>query len=624
MARHQDDGHSGNVDSGGLLAQAAEQRVAGNAESAKSFYLQAFDHAARTGDTEARAEAALGLAVGQNFGFHAGQLPALIHEAYRELPPGALRARLAAALARSWVYGGEPQRATPFADESVDLAESFGDAALLADALDAAITARWGPDQMQERMALARRLADTAAHLTDVEGRLSACLWCLTTAAESLDLVGVQRYLRALDLLAEESGSVRVKFFAASRRAMYALLEGDFGAAEELIDQAREAGSDAALADAFAVIVTLEAHLALFRADGPGCALKAAAFEVFGLGEGVPSISAEAAVLWVAGGNPDRARELLGLVAGAGLDGIHRDVDWLLTQTALLEVAAAVGDLELVESGIALLEPYAGRAVIDAGAVMFNGVVDDYLFHACAALGRDAEAEKWRGRAALAYQRLGARWWLSRVAARSDPVPQKEGTSDWHFHQIDSGLWTISAGEANSIFPDLRGFHYLHRLLLSPGEELTALGLAMGPGSREEAMVDTDAGDVIDTQARNAYHQRLNDLDEELAEADSWADGERSVRLGLERQALIDELAAATGLGGRSRRTLSNSERARVAVRKAISSAVARIEVQNPAMGRYLRDSIHTGRLCGYAPDPGRTMTWVLDGEEAKSAPDST
>lgn len=210
------------------------------------------------------------------------------------------------------------------------------------------------------------------------------------------------------------------------------------------------------------------------------------AFEAFGLGEGVPSISSEAAVLWVAGGNLERAAELLSVIAGPGLDHIHRDVDWLLTQTALLGVAAAVGDRALVESGLALLEPYAGRAVVDAGAVMFGGVVDDYLFHACTALGRETEAEKWRVRAALAYQRLGARWWLSRVAAPSASQAGSEASAAWHFLEIGSGLWTIGAEGATSTFPNLKGFHYLRQLLRRPGSELTALELAMGPGGRRK------------------------------------------------------------------------------------------------------------------------------------------
>ncbi len=62
-----------------------------------------------------------------------------------------------------------------------------------------------------------------------------------------------------------------------------------------------------------------------------------------------------------------------------------------------------------------------------------------------------------------------------------------------------------------------------------------------------------------------------------------------------ERDALIEEISAATGLGGRIRRAGSSAERATVAVTKAIAAAVARVADVDPALGRYLRDTVRTG-----------------------------
>jgi len=88
-----------------------------------------------------------------------------------------------------------------------------------------------------------------------------------------------------------------------------------------------------------------------------------------------------------------------------------------------------------------------------------------------------------------------------------------------------------------------------------------------------------------------------------------WADRERATRLELERQALLDQLAVATGLGGRG----STTERARVAVRKAVAAAVARIERDDQAVGRLLRDTVRTGTACRYDPDPARPVRWLVD-----------
>ena len=187
------------------------------------------------------AAAALALAATPTFGGVPGGVPALLFEA-RSRAEGVARTRLAAALARAWAYSGQPARAAGFAAEAQADAERRGDPTLLADALDAQLAVHWGPDQLADRLRLTDRLEEATAHVTDVEARLSAHLWRLSTGLEVLDSAAVRRQLRALDLLATESGSARVAFFAASRRGMHALLTGDLDAARAAMADAGAAG----------------------------------------------------------------------------------------------------------------------------------------------------------------------------------------------------------------------------------------------------------------------------------------------------------------------------------------------------------------------------------------------
>ncbi len=120
-------------------------------------------------------------------------------------------------------------------------------------------------------------------------------------------------------------------------------------------------------------------------------------------------------------------------------------------------------------------------------------------------------------------------------------------------------------------------------------------------------------GDLLDRQALQAYRQRLRDLEQELTEAEQWSDIGRLDALRTERDALLNELARATGLGGRARTTGSSQERARVAVKKAISAATDRIATVDQALARHLRTGIHTGLNCSYEPDPADNLDWVLD-----------
>src|SRR5204863_6353489 len=129
-----------------------------------------------------------------------------------------------------------------------------------------------------------------------------------------------------------------------------------------------------------------------------------------------------------------------------------------------------------------------------------------------------------------------------------------------------------------------RGLLLLSRLLERPGRELHVLDLADvsgGDADRVEA--------VLDASGRQAFRNRIVELEADLNEADLFADMERSARARAELDAVVDELARATGLGGRDRRTASDSERARVAATRAIRSAPARISQALPDLGRHFR-----------------------------------
>ncbi|MCW2856917.1 MAG: hypothetical protein JWR52_2532 [Marmoricola sp.] len=79
-----------------------------------------------------------------------------------------------------------------------------------------------------------------------------------------------------------------------------------------------------------------------------------------------------------------------------------------------------------------------------------------------------------------------------------------------------------------------------------------------------------------------------------------------------ERDSLLDEIARDTGLGGRPRTGGSSQERARVAVRKAITTGLDRIASVDESLARHLRTSVHTGLTCWYDPDPEAPVAWVL------------
>jgi hypothetical protein len=179
--------------------------------------------------------------------------------------------------------------------------------------------------------------------------------------------------------------------------------------------------------------------------------------------------------------------------------------------------------------------------------------------------------------------------------------------------QASDGVWTIGHDGATQAVREIKGFAYLRLLVRQPGVEVSALDLSDWAAGHAGFGVDEGASGFIDRQALAAYRKRLSEIDAELDEFGQWHDAARSQQLEEERDALLAEVRAATGLGGRARQAGGTAERARIAVRKAVAAAIERIAQVDSGLGRLLRDCIHTGARCVYEPDPTRRVTWLTD-----------
>jgi hypothetical protein len=108
---------------------------------------------------------------------------------------------------------------------------------------------------------------------------------------------------------------------------------------------------------------------------------------------------------------------------------------------------------------------------------------------------------------------------------------------------------------------------------------------------------------VLDELAMRQYRRRLTQLQAEVDEYQVRNDFERAARARSEYDWLIGELEASAGLGGRTRQFTDNTERARIAVGKAIRRAVDRLAAVDHVIGDELRARVQTGRYCCFRPD---------------------
>jgi hypothetical protein len=273
------------------------------------------------------------------------------------------------------------------------------------------------------------------------------------------------------------------------------------------------------------------------------------------------------------------------------------------------QAAAAAGDTGLAAVLEPALRPHSGRMLVNAGAVTFCGAVDHHLGLVQACLGRVDEARASLLSAREAYVSLGALYFLGKVDAAlaglggGGPVTPPRAAV---LRRSGDG-WEAGFDGATALVPDLRGLTHLWALLRCSGQEVPAVEL-VSPGST--ALVEAQSRDVVlDDTAKRSYRRRIAALQAELEEV---VDADREDVVRAELDALLQELRRATGLGGRDRLEVSASERARVAVRKAVTAALDRLAQHDPSFAHLLRSTVRTGTTCQHVPDPNLPVAWSL------------
>ena len=204
----------------------------------------------------------------------------------------------------------------------------------------------------------------------------------------------------------------------------------------------------------------------------------------------------------------------------------------------------------------------------------------------------------------------------------------------FHTHEETSFLrqddyWTIRYHGHTAFLKATRGLKCLACLLSCPGREFHvrellaslleapfAASAALASGRLREdgnQLVTAELNDgrpILDAQAKGEYKRRLNELRQELDEAERFNDPDRAAKAQDEMNAIAQHLASAIGLGGRDRKTSSEAERARCAVTKRIKNAIQKIGDAIPTLGHHLTARIKTGYFCSYNPHPDRPVAW--------------
>jgi tetratricopeptide (TPR) repeat protein len=647
-----------------LLVRWAEAALrCGRMNEARARFDQAVTVTRDEGDPVLFGEAALGLG---GHGVKEQRLPderarvlGLQRAALAGLPDEAvsLRARLETRLAAEAVIDGSPLAAIHAA---VAAARGLGDPLALGEALALWHHVVLTPEHSASRLPIADELVEVAANAgCRILGLMG--MWFRT-----IDLLhlGDARALSALEEVRARASTVESQNILANIAVVDAMLlirAGRLDEATVAAERARDLGEAAGEVNAlnYHGAQVLGIHWIQGR-SAESAELAERVTTLPGVVDADFAFRATAAAFLANAGRQGRARAMVAELVGDDPSHLPQSSSWLVGMAAIVEVAAALEDARLAHQAYDLLVPYADLPTLGGSAVLCLGSTERALGLAAQAFGdldravghferaieedrrlghlpmaiiahadlaialvrraRDSDRERAAAlfdRAIAEASRIGmtvraATWQEARSAlSTAERAPADDAVRHGAVY-LDGRRWVVALDGRRVRVPNLIGMRYLADLLTRPGQPIPALTLA----SQGMAAGSPSPQELLDDETRAAYQARAQELAGDLAEAEADNDLVRAERARIELDALVDQLEAATGLGGRPRAFTDPTERARSSVSKAVKRAIDAIDDVSPEIAGALRTTVSCGVMCSYVPDVHSPVVWSNGGPE--------
>jgi tetratricopeptide (TPR) repeat protein len=219
-----------------LLLKLGEARWSAGAfgfERTMGSFRQAVELAERLGDAELLARAALGSAgpgVGVFTLLEEEDCLTLLTRALTLLEErdSALRAQVMARHAALRTFVGDPQGRESLGRAAIEMARRVGDKGALAYVLNVSPWAVWGPDNLEEGLAMAEEVIRLAGETGDARLAAEGHMWKAAHLLEIGDIAGFDRETGIQERFAETSRQAFHRWLAALSRGARALLAGRF------------------------------------------------------------------------------------------------------------------------------------------------------------------------------------------------------------------------------------------------------------------------------------------------------------------------------------------------------------------------------------------------------------
>jgi hypothetical protein len=626
--------------------------VEGSLRASRRWFDEAYS-AASVGHPEELAQAALGLSGLWVHERHGAVEAAGVEERQRRAlrlvdPSSGVAMRLRTRLAAEADYRRGRHAAVLAA---VEQARCAGDALALAEALSMAHHCLLGPGHSGKRFILAAELLRVASETGRRIDVLMGLLWRTVDLFLGADPQGERSLAELRGALARDNHQA-VGFVADAVAVMLEIRQGHFAEAERLAGVCAERGTQVGDADSEAWHGAQLAAIRWYQGRSaelvPSLARQAHSPT---LGAADNAFFAALAAAAAAAGDRRQAACALARLRGRHLRGLPRSSGWLLALYGAIEAAHLLGDRGAAAEAYSLLRRFGDRPIMGSLAVVCFGSAhhglgvaalttddcDRAVEHFRLAVCRNQALGHWpaevlsrhrlgqalarrggAGDAALAAAELVAAAGEASRLGMKLPVPAagtaSRGRTSARAQPPVSAVcarrgrvWYVQLSGRAATVADCVGMGYLATLLAHPGREISAVELAAGTPASGATTADSPARaagrqSLLDGVATQQYRDRVSRLRADLEKYQSMNDVPREVAARTERDWLEAELRAAAGLGGRRRAFSDDTERARVAVGKAIRRALDRLTTADPVLGDQLRGQIQTGSRCCFHP----------------------
>jgi tetratricopeptide (TPR) repeat protein len=551
-----------------------------------------------------------------------------------ELAPS-LRARVMARLAAARQPAQNFDEPLQLAREAVALARESGDRKALALVLRDARATYLPMDSLEERLRLDLETLSLALETRDAYSVLHALRRLVNDRLEQGDIVAALGHVEHYARVAAELREPRHRWFEHAALASIRTMQGRFDEAERLLAEAEAATESGEVLAQLAFLFTQKLVWCLAsRRDERLLAFDEMLARALSH-ESEPYLHWLRVIVHVRLGDLEFARSSFARIGG----GYHPRFSG---QSLTAGVAIALREQALMATIYELLSscdvPYSPHMTFDGSHARALGCL-------AWALGRPERARDHFEVALRENAKIGAKPWLAQTAfeycrlllesgsaedrtraselhaqaltigreldmpglvrdleaLRASPPPDAPRTDAPRFTR-EGEYWTVRFAGESFRLRDNKGVQLVAHLVAHPGSEFHVLDLTsvVDGGADSGRVVQSGLASGPDQKARAAYKQKLDDLREDLDEAEARGDFGHCERLRSQIDALSAELSRTLGIGGQARQSGGTVERARVNVQRRISDAVKKLAALSPVLGDVLSREIRTGVVCSF------------------------